>query len=87
MLGVKVPPQHGHDTDLPLNISSTEAACESLSDGWTGFCVVISKSSSRVVESQFTDSLYQRKKIIALISQFDYGGNPFCAQQDKQNLT
>jgi hypothetical protein len=48
MLGVNVPPQQGHDTDLPLNISSTDAACESLSDGLTGLCVVISKSSSSV---------------------------------------
>jgi hypothetical protein len=62
MLGVNVPPQQGHETDLPLNISSTDAACESLSDGLTGLCVVISKSSSRAVQSQLAGSLYKRKK-------------------------
>lgn len=41
MLGVNVPPQQGHDTDLPLNISSTEEACVSLSDDGCEGCVVM----------------------------------------------
>jgi stringent starvation protein B len=41
MLGVKVPPQQGQDTDLPLNISSTEEACVSLSDDGCDGCVVM----------------------------------------------
>jgi hypothetical protein len=32
-------------------------------------------------------TLCNKGKIIALMSCFDYGGNPFCLQQDDQNLT